>query len=64
MKKIVTINLFGTLYTIDEDACELLKNYLDGMRGYFSSREGGEEIVDDIEHRIAEFVDRVTFFRY
>ena len=56
MKKIVTINLFGTLYTIDEDACELLKNYLDGMRGYFSSREGGEEIVDDIEHRIAELL--------
>lgn len=54
MKKNITINLFGTLYAVDEDACNLLEQYLDNMKGYFERREGGDEIVDDIEHRVAE----------
>ena len=54
MKKNININLFGTLYAIDEDACTLLENYLDNMRSYFAKRDGGDEIFDDIEHRLAE----------
>ena len=54
MKKNITINLFGTLYAIDEDAYQLLENYLEGMKNYFKRQEGGEEIADDIEHRVAE----------
>lgn len=54
MKKNITINLFGTLYAIDDDACQLLEQYLNNMQSYFSKREGGDEIVDDIEHRVAE----------
>ena len=54
MKKNITINLFGSLYAIDEDACKLLEQYLDNMKRYFSQREDGDEIVDDIEHRVAE----------
>ena len=54
MKKNININLFGTLYSIDEDAYELLKKYQDNMRSYYSHREGGEEIADDVEHRVAE----------
>lgn len=54
MKKNITINLYGSLYDIDEDACKLLEQYLDNMRSYFSKREGGDEIADDIEHRVAE----------
>ena len=54
MKKNININLFGTLYAIDEDACTLLENYLDNMRSYFAKRDGGDEIYDDIEHRVAE----------
>ena len=54
MKKNININLFGTLYAIDEDACTLLENYLENMRSYFAKRDGGDEIFDDIEHRVAE----------
>ena len=54
MKKNININLFGTLYAIDEDACTLLENYLDNMCSYFAKRDGGDEIFDDIEHRVAE----------
>lgn len=56
MKKNISINLFGTLYNIDEDAYNLLENYLKSMQRYFSRQEGGEEIADDIEHRVAELL--------
>lgn len=54
MKTSININLFGTLYAIDEDAHQLLKQYLENMKSYFSRQEGGDEISDDIEHRVAE----------
>ena len=54
MKTSININLFGTLYAIDEDAHQLLRQYLDNMKSYFSKQEGGDEISDDIEHRVAE----------
>ena len=56
MKKNIQINLYGTLYNIDEDAYQLLENYLESMKRYFSRQEGGAEIADDIEHRVAELL--------
>ncbi len=56
MKKNISINIFGTVYAIDEDAYLLLDNYLQGMKNYFHSQEGGDEIADDIEHRVAELL--------
>ena len=56
MKKNITINMYGTLYAIDEDACKLLESYLENMKSYFAKRDGGEEIADDIEHRVAEIL--------
>ena len=56
MKKNITINFFGTLYAIDEDAYELLNRYLSDIKKYFSRKEGGEEIADDIEHRVGELM--------
>lgn len=48
MKKNITINLFGALYNIDEDAYELLYRYQEDMKRYFAGREGGDEIADDM----------------
>lgn len=56
MKKNISINLFGTLYSIDEDAYQLLDGYLQSMKRGFAGQEGGEEIADDIEHRVAELL--------
>ena len=56
MKKNISINLFGTLYNIDEDAYNLLESYLKSMQRYFGRRVGGEEVADDIEHRVAELL--------
>ena len=44
MKKNININLCGVIYAIDEDACQLLEQYLDNIKSYFSRQEGGEEI--------------------
>ncbi|MGL5272190.1 MAG: HAAS signaling domain-containing protein, partial [Phocaeicola sp.] len=54
MRKTLTINLGGTVYTINEDAYELLESYLEALRAHFSSSKEGEEIVNDIELRISE----------
>ncbi|MCF0195974.1 MAG: PspC domain-containing protein [Bacteroidaceae bacterium] len=56
MKKNFQINLSGTLFNIDEDAYELLKNYTDSLRRHYRYSREGEEVVDDIEARIAELL--------
>lgn len=56
MKKNININIYGTIYAIDEDAYQLLENYLESMKRYFKRQEGGDEIADDIEHRVAELL--------
>ena len=61
MKTSININLFGTLYAIDEDAHQLLRQYLDNMKSYFSKQVGGDEITDDIEHRVAELFWELNF---
>ena len=59
MKKNITINLCGRLFQIDEDAYELLQQYIDSLRSSFGKQEGGDEIVDDIEARVAELFDEL-----
>ena len=59
MKKNITINMFGSLYAIDEDAYALLKSYLENMRRYFSKQEGGDENADDVEHRVAQLMEEL-----
>ena len=45
MKKNITINLCGRLFQIDEDAYELLQQYINSLRSSFGKQEGGDEIV-------------------
>ena len=54
MKKVVNINLGGYPLTIDEDAYTVLDNYLLSISRHFSHSEGQDEIVSDIEARMAE----------
>ena len=60
MKKNITINLCGRLFQIDEDAYELLQQYIESLRQSFGHEEGGEEIVNDIEARIAELFSELN----
>ena len=54
MKKTLTVNLGGTVYHIDEDAYVLLDNYLNNLKYHFRTEPDADEIVRDMENRIAE----------
>lgn len=56
MKKTLPVNISGKVYYIDEDAYDLLKNYLFQLRNAFPGDEGAE-IVSDIESRISELFE-------
>lgn len=56
MKKTFTINISGIVFNIDEDAYEKLGSYLRKIKKHFQGSEGGEEIINDIESRIAEIL--------
>ena len=60
MNKTVTINISGIIFHIEEDAFEKLSKYLSTIRGYFSKADGGNEIMSDIEARIAEMLQGKT----
>ncbi len=60
MNKTVNINLAGTFFHIDEDAFAKLSRYLDAVRRSLKGTEGSEEIMQDIETRIAElFTEKI-----
>ena len=54
MNKTVNINLGGLIFHIDENAYLKLQNYLNAVRRSFAGASGEDEIITDIESRIAE----------
>ena len=56
MNKTVTINISGIIFHIEEDAYDSLSKYLTTIKGYFNTTDGGNEIMSDIEARIAELL--------
>jgi phage shock protein PspC (stress-responsive transcriptional regulator) len=60
MEKTLTININGWVFNINEDAYEKLTEYFKNLNGYFKKQDGGDEIVADIEARIAELFRDLT----
>lgn len=56
MNQTVTVNISGLVFYIEVNAYDQLKKYLDTIKLYFSNEEGQEEIIADIEARIAELL--------
>ena len=56
MKKTFSININGSLFNIDEDAFDNLNDYIKQLKKHFKNTLGGEEIVADIEARLAEIL--------
>lgn len=54
MKKTVTANISGIVFHVDEDAYLKLQEYLHLLEKHFMKSEGREEILSDLENRIAE----------
>ncbi len=57
MKKIININLSGRVIPIEDSAYEKLQVYIESLRRYFANEEGRDEIINDIESRIAELMN-------
>jgi phage shock protein PspC (stress-responsive transcriptional regulator) len=56
MKKIININLSGRVIPIEDSAYEKLQAYIESLRRYFGNEESRDEIINDIESRIAELL--------
>ncbi len=61
MNKTISVNIGGRVFNIEELAYDKLSRYLNTIRGYFEKRESTDEIISDIELRIAElFMERIS----
>ncbi len=58
MKKVATINISSQSFFIDEDAFDRLDGYLKKLGDWFRPKEGGKEIIADIESRIRELFEQ------
>ena len=56
MKKTFSINISGQIFHIDDDAYEMLQRYLANIKSHFRGFEGKDEVISDIEARIAEIL--------
>lgn len=56
MNKTVTINISGIIFHIEEDAYNKLRSYLNAIQDCFKNSDGRDEIMSDIESRIAEML--------
>jgi len=59
MNKTIIININGTVFHIEEDAYEILKNYMTDVKRHFADAEDSLEITTDIENRIAEMFTEI-----
>ena len=61
MNKTIIININGIVFHIEEDAYEVLRTYMIDVKRHFGYTEDSQEIVGDIENRIAEmFNERIV----
>lgn len=54
MKKVMSVNIGGLVFQIDNEAYTKLDGYIKALEKQFQGTEGSEEIIGDIESRIAE----------
>jgi phage shock protein PspC (stress-responsive transcriptional regulator) len=61
MNKTIIININGIIFHIEEDAYEVLQTYMTAVKKHFGYSTDSNEIVGDIENRIAEmFSERIN----
>ena len=63
MKKTLTVSLNGRSYELEEDAFKMLDEYLKQLESYFAEDAGKQEILSDIESRIADHFDESSRVR-
>jgi phage shock protein PspC (stress-responsive transcriptional regulator) len=59
MNKTIIININGIVFHIEEDAYEVLKNYMTDVKRHFMNSADSLEITTDIENRLAEMFNEL-----
>jgi phage shock protein PspC (stress-responsive transcriptional regulator) len=59
MNKTIIININGIVFHIEEDAYEVLKNYMTDVKRHFIDSADSLEITTDIENRLAEMFNDI-----
>ncbi len=60
MKRTESINIGGALFYVDDDAFQILKDYIEKLERWFQDKEGGADVVHDIELRLSEIFTGLT----
>ena len=56
MKEIEKLSIGGYAFTLEKDAAEEVEQYLKGLEAHYLGQEGGKEIMEGIEERMAELL--------
>src|SRR5688572_8253119 len=56
MNKTLSVNIGGVVFHIEEQAYDRLNKYLEAIKKHFTTSDGRDEIIQDIEGRIAEML--------
>ena len=56
MKEVERFSLGGYAFTLEQDAATLVGDYLGELENYYDGREGGSDIMEGIEERMAELL--------
>ena len=56
MKEVEKVSLGGYAFTMDKDASALADEYLGELGRFYAGREGGAEVIEGIEERMAELL--------
>ncbi len=56
MKEVDRVSLGGYAFTLEQDAAALAGEYLGELEKYYNGREGGSDILEGIEERMAELL--------
>jgi phage shock protein PspC (stress-responsive transcriptional regulator) len=56
MTEVQKVSIGGYAFTLEVEAYEIVKQYLDELNAYYSQREGGAEVMEGFEERMAELL--------
>ena len=60
MKETIQLSLGGYAFTFEKDAADALEGYLKTLEAHYLKQEGGKEIMEGIEERMAELLQEKT----
>jgi len=56
MTEVEKVSIGGYAFTLEKEAYAIVKQYLDELESHYSQREGGTEVMEGIEERMAELL--------